>query len=99
MPDKGTIKKVTMVEDGGTSSATTVRETKTFVASDESKAKAKSLRIFAIISWIVAIGFEVGAIFLLKKTADQYHVAHCPDCGGSDFCRCRFAVVEKVEQI
>jgi hypothetical protein len=67
MPDKGTTKKVTRVEGGETQSATAARETKPFVASDESKAKAKSSRIFAIISWIVAIAFEGGAIFLLKK--------------------------------
>jgi len=67
MPDKGTTKKLTRVEGGETSSAAEARETKPFVASDESKAKAKSRRIFAIISWIVAIGFEIGAILLLRK--------------------------------
>jgi hypothetical protein len=67
MPDKGTTKKLTQVGGGEIQSTTTAKETKAFVASDESKAKAKSLRIFSIISWIVAIGFEVGAIFLLKK--------------------------------
>jgi len=67
MPDKGTTKKLTRVEGGETSSATEAKETKPFVASDESKAKAKSRRIFAIISWIVAIGFEIGAILLLRK--------------------------------
>jgi phosphatidylglycerophosphate synthase len=67
MPDKGTTKKITQVEGGETSSAAMGRETRTFVASDESKAKAKKSRIFAVISWIVAIGFEIGAILLLKK--------------------------------
>lgn len=67
MPDMGTKKKLTRVEGGDSSSATTARETKPFVASDESKAKAKKFRIFAIISWIAAIGLEVGAIFMLKK--------------------------------
>jgi hypothetical protein len=67
MPDKGTTKKVTQVGGGVAQATTTARETKPFVATDESKAKAKNLRIFSIISWIVAIGFEVGAIFLLKK--------------------------------
>jgi len=67
MPDKGTKKKVTIVGGGESSSATVEKERKTFVASDESKAKARNFRIFAIISWIVAIGFEVGAIFMLKK--------------------------------
>jgi phosphatidylglycerophosphate synthase len=65
MPDKGTKKKVTRVEGGETSSA--ARETRTFVASDESKAKAKKFRIFAILSWIVAIGLEVVAILQLKS--------------------------------
>jgi len=60
-------KKITRVEDGGTSSSSTVNETRTFVASDESKAKARTLRIIAIISWILAIGFEVWAIMLLQK--------------------------------
>jgi hypothetical protein len=67
MPDKGTTKKVTRVEGGETPSTAAARETKPFVPSDESKGKAKSSRLFAVISWIVAIGFEVGAIFLLKK--------------------------------
>jgi hypothetical protein len=67
MPDKGTTKKVTRVEGGETQSTAAARETKPFVASDESKAKAKSSRLFAIISWIVAIGLEVGAIFMMKK--------------------------------
>jgi len=67
MPDKGTTKKLTRVEGGEIPSATAAKETKPFVASNESKGKAKSLRLFAILSWIVAIGFEVGAILLLKK--------------------------------
>jgi len=53
------------VEGGDTSPA--AKETRTFVASDESKAKAKKFRIFAILSWIAAIGLEVGAILVLKK--------------------------------
>ncbi len=57
-----TSKKITRVESGET-----IRETKSFVASDESKAKARNLRIFAILAWIVAIGFEIGAILLLRK--------------------------------
>jgi hypothetical protein len=67
MPDKGTTKKVTQVESGEAPSAAAAREAKPFVASDESKAKAKSSRLFAIISWIVAIGFEIGAILLLRN--------------------------------
>ena len=65
MPDKGTKKKVTRIEGGA--AATPAREAKPFVAAPESKAKAKQFRIFAILSWIAAIGFEVGAILLLRK--------------------------------
>jgi hypothetical protein len=71
MPDKGTTKKITKVEGGETSSATMGKETRTFVASDESKSKAKKLRVFSILSWIVAIGLEVGAILLLRKLPIQ----------------------------
>jgi hypothetical protein len=67
MPDMGTKKKLTRVEGGETSSATTPKETKPFVAGDDSKAKARNFRLFAIISWIAAIGLEVGAILLLRK--------------------------------
>jgi hypothetical protein len=63
MPDKGTKKKLTRVE-GGEAPA---RETRPFIASDESKAKAKKFRIFSILAWIAAIGLEVGAILLLRK--------------------------------
>jgi len=38
---------------------------KVFVASDESKAKAKQLRLFALLAWIVAIAAQVFAIFKL----------------------------------
>jgi phosphatidylglycerophosphate synthase len=65
MPDKGTKKKLTHVEGGDSPAA--AREAKPFIATPESKAKAKKLRIFSILSWIVAIGLEVGAILMLKK--------------------------------
>jgi hypothetical protein len=67
MPDQGTSKKLTKVDGGEVSSPSGSRESKPFVVNDESRGKAKSLRLFAILSWIVAIGFEVGAILLLKK--------------------------------
>ncbi|MEI6614614.1 MAG: hypothetical protein WCL37_06935 [Chrysiogenales bacterium] len=67
MPDKGTTKKLTRVEGGEAQAASVEKETKAFVASDESKGRAKSLRLFAIIYWNVAIGLEVGAILLLRK--------------------------------
>ena len=55
------------MEGGENQSASVDREAKAFVASDESKGRAKSLRLFAIIAWIVAIGLEVVAILLLRK--------------------------------
>ncbi|MBC8342353.1 MAG: hypothetical protein H8E61_00045 [Bacteroidetes bacterium] len=58
-------KKITQVE-GGESSATTT-EKKTFVASDESKVKARNFRIIAIVAWIIAIAFEIWAILVLRK--------------------------------
>ena len=64
MESKKTSKKLTKVGGGETQSTST----KPFVASAESKTKAKKFRIFAIVSWIVAIGFEIGAILLLGKT-------------------------------
>jgi len=64
MESKKTLKKLTKVGGGETQSTST----KPFVASAESKTKAKKFRIFAIVSWIVAIGFEIGAILLLGKT-------------------------------
>jgi phosphatidylglycerophosphate synthase len=67
MPDKGTRKKLTRVGGGVPSSAPAGIETKPFVASDESKAKAKTFRVFAVIAWLVAIGAEILAIVLLKK--------------------------------
>jgi hypothetical protein len=66
MPDMGTRKKLTKVE-GGEAPSTVAKETRAFVPTPESKSKAGKFRLFAIISWIAAIGFEVGAIFLLRK--------------------------------
>ncbi|MBN2612875.1 MAG: hypothetical protein JXB00_15065 [Bacteroidales bacterium] len=66
MAEKKTTKKITRVGgDGTTVSATS--EKKTFVASDESKSKAKTLRLIAIASWLIAIGIEVVAILQLRK--------------------------------
>lgn len=58
MPDRGTSKKLTRVEGG---------EPSAFSASDESKSKALYFRIFAIFAWMAAIGFEIGAIYILRK--------------------------------
>jgi hypothetical protein len=59
-------KKLTRVEGGETSSASTAQKTQ-FVVTEESRSKAKMFRIIAIISWIVAIGFEIVAILQLRK--------------------------------
>jgi hypothetical protein len=67
MENKKTSKKLTRIEGGENSISSTVTETKPFVVTDESRAKAKTFRIFAIISWLVAIGFEIFAILLLRK--------------------------------
>ena len=67
MDNHKTSKKITMAEGGDNTSSTTVNETQPFVASKESKAKAKNFRIIAIIAWIIAIGFEIGAILMLKN--------------------------------
>ncbi len=67
MPDKGTKKKVTVVGGGETPAVAAAKEERVFVPSEENKKKAKGLRLFAILSWIVAIGLEIGAIILLGK--------------------------------
>jgi hypothetical protein len=61
------VKKITKVEGGETASASTATGTRPFVVTEESKSKARTFRIIAIISFIVAIGFEVFAILQLKK--------------------------------
>lgn len=43
-------------------------EKKIFQATDEAKAQAKQLRLFAMLAWIVAIGGEVYAILQLLKS-------------------------------
>lgn len=40
-------------------------EQKTFVASDEAKGKAKQLRLFAVLAWVIAIAGEIFAILKL----------------------------------
>lgn len=60
MPDKGTSKKLTRVGGGEPSPVP-------FVPTPESKSKARTFRIFAVVSWVVAIAFEVLAIILLRK--------------------------------
>lgn len=66
MAGKKTTKKLTRV-GGDSKPESTASGKMPFVASDESKAKAKTLRLIAIISWIVAIGIEVVAILQLRN--------------------------------
>ena len=61
------VKKITKIEGGETTSASTIKGANPFIASAESRAKAKNFRISAVISWVVAIGFEIGAILMLLK--------------------------------
>lgn len=63
MPDKGTKKKVTRIEGGETEAA----EPKTFEVTEESSKKAKTFRIIAFLCWIIAIGFEIYSIVILRR--------------------------------
>lgn len=65
MADKGTKKKLTRVEGGDTPAAGA--QARTFTPTPENKAKAGKFRLFAVLSWVVAIGLEVAAILLLQK--------------------------------
>jgi Na+/proline symporter len=67
MPDKGTKKKIVKVGGGESSTKTAAKKAQSFVVTEESKSKAKTFRLLAIVTWIIAIGFEAGAIFMLKK--------------------------------
>ncbi|HBX89104.1 MAG TPA: hypothetical protein DEG09_10905 [Marinilabiliaceae bacterium] len=60
-----TKKKVTRV--GDSSAAAPESKKSSFVASPESKSKARNLRIIAIIAWVIAIGCEVFAIIKLQE--------------------------------
>jgi hypothetical protein len=67
MENKKTTKKITRIEDDGTASAPAGARTTKFVASDESKAKARNFRIIAAFAWIVAIAFKIIAIVQLRN--------------------------------
>ncbi len=67
MENKKTSKKITRVEDDGKASVPPSGKTTKFVASDESKAKARNFRIIAAVAWIVAIAFEIIAIVQLRN--------------------------------
>jgi hypothetical protein len=58
-------KKVTRVEGGGESAGEQQTSSGTFRPTEENKGKAKQLRLFAILAWILALGAQGGAIYLL----------------------------------
>jgi len=59
-----TTKKITQVEGGEETPQRT-----TFVPTAEAKGKAKQLRLFAILAWVLAIAAEIAAILVLIKCA------------------------------
>lgn len=71
MSDNGKSKKITRV--GGDENAPAANSQTTFVATKESKARAKQLRLFAVLAWVVAIALQVYAIFfvLLKPPVNM----------------------------
>lgn len=64
MSDKEKKQKITRVGGDGKAFSSS-NESSTFVASRESKAKAKQLRLFALLAWLVAIGLQIYAIFFV----------------------------------
>ena len=69
MADRGTSKKVTRVDGGDTSSGS---GTRTFVPTEDSKSRATRFRIIAIVCWVLAIGFEAGAIYILLSRIQRF---------------------------
>jgi hypothetical protein len=65
-----TTKKVTKVS-GGESSP----QKPTFTPTAEAKGRAKQLRLFAVLSWVLAIGAQIGAILVLLKDAKSLDTA------------------------
>lgn len=63
MPDKGTKKKLTRVK----SDTPAEKKERSFTPTKEARGKATKFRLFAFLSWIVAIGIEVWAIMVLQK--------------------------------
>ena len=59
-----TTKKITKVEGGEDTP-----QRPTFVPTAEAKGRATQLRLFAILLWVLAIAAEIGAIFVLLKSA------------------------------
>ncbi|MES2799382.1 MAG: hypothetical protein V4638_05150 [Bacteroidota bacterium] len=70
-----TDKKVTRVGDDGDHAAPS-REEKVFVASDESKGKAKQFRLFSILFWLGGIIAQVFAIRMLLKVPQGQDVSY-----------------------
>lgn len=66
MEKKKTSKKITRV-GSDESSDSSANDTRTFVPTAESKSKAGTFRLIAVIAWLIAIGCEVVAIFQLRK--------------------------------
>jgi len=64
MAKRDTDKKVTRV-GGGNSEPPSQQGNGGFRPSEENKGKAKQLRIFAVLSWVLALGAQAGAIYLL----------------------------------
>jgi len=64
MPDGKSTKKITRVQSES-SQTQQPAETRPFVPSEESKGKAKSLRVYSIILWLLGIAAEAGAIYVL----------------------------------
>jgi len=61
-----TTKKITRVEDDSPITTSSENQTKSFIPTPESKGKAKQLRLFAILVWILAIAAEVWGIIMLR---------------------------------
>jgi len=56
-----------------------------FVASPEAKGKAKQLRIFAVIAWLLAMGGQAYAIFNLISDEMMVWLIRLPPIGHHDF--------------
>lgn len=67
MENEKTPKKITRVGEEEISSPSTPNESKPYVTSAESKAKARNFRLIAAVCWIIAIGLEIVAILLLRN--------------------------------
>ena len=67
-----TQKKVTRV---GNTAVPDQPEKSVFVPTSEAKGRAKRLRLFAILAWVLALAAEAGAIFVLLKSAKPIETA------------------------